>query len=119
MLEALKFYQGDNFDHEEFLHELEEERQDNDNSDDKTTIFQILKEILTQKHLLLATILSAASLQLNIGPWPVATTLLSFHFDIEKAQFFATFGAFCSLMVTIPGILMSERYVCLNGREEG
>nr|CAD2146158.1 unnamed protein product [Meloidogyne enterolobii] len=109
MVEALKFYQGDKFDHEEFLHELEEERQDNDNSDDKTPIFQILKEIFTQKHLLLASILSAASLQLNIGPWPVATTLLSFHFDIEKAQFFATFGAFCSLMVTLPGIFMSER----------
>nr|CAD2174241.1 unnamed protein product [Meloidogyne enterolobii] len=109
MLEALKFYQGDKFDHEEFLHELEKERQDNDNSDDKTPIYQILKEIFTQKHLLLATILSVASLQLNIGPWPVATTLLSYHFDIEQAQFFATFGAFCSLMVTIPGILMSER----------
>ncbi|CAK5086998.1 unnamed protein product [Meloidogyne enterolobii] len=66
-------------------------------------------EILTQKHLFLASVLSAASLQLTIGPWPVATTLLSYHFDIEQAQFFATFCTFSSLIVNIPGTLISER----------
>uniref|UniRef100_A0A914MT61 Uncharacterized protein n=2 Tax=Meloidogyne incognita TaxID=6306 RepID=A0A914MT61_MELIC len=104
-LEALKFYQGDKFDHEEFLHELEKERQ----NDEKSPIFQLLKEIFSQKHLLLASILSAASLQLTIGPWVVATTLLSTHFDIEQAQFFATFCTFSSLIANIPGTLMSER----------
>nr|CAD2174240.1 unnamed protein product [Meloidogyne enterolobii] len=108
-LEALKFYQGDNIDNKEFLRELKKERQNNEKCDEKTAIFQILKEIFSQKHLFLASVLSAASLQLTIGPWPVATTLLSTHFDIEQAQFFATFCTFSSLIVNIPGTLISER----------
>uniref|UniRef100_A0A914NB02 Major facilitator superfamily (MFS) profile domain-containing protein n=1 Tax=Meloidogyne incognita TaxID=6306 RepID=A0A914NB02_MELIC len=99
----------DKFDHEEFLHELEKERQNDEKNEDKSSIFQLLKEILTQKHLFLASILSAASLQLTIGPWPVATTLLSFHFDIEQAQFFATLCTFSSLVANFPGTFMSER----------
>uniref|UniRef100_A0A1I8BMH9 MFS domain-containing protein n=1 Tax=Meloidogyne hapla TaxID=6305 RepID=A0A1I8BMH9_MELHA len=111
-LEALKFYQGDNFDHEEYLHEMEKERQNNDSS----PIFQRLKEIFTQKHLFLATILSAAALQLPIGPWPMATTLLSSHFDIEQAQLVATICTFSSLLANIPGTFMSERQ---NSLEQG
>ncbi|KAF7635520.1 hypothetical protein Mgra_00005062 [Meloidogyne graminicola] len=104
-LESLNFYQGNNIDYNKFISELEKEHQ---NDNEKYSILQLFKQIFNQKHLLLAILLSFCSLQLTVGPWPVTTTLLSKHFNIEQAQFYATICTFSSLLANILGTFLSE-----------
>lgn len=104
-LESFAFYQGDQIDPEIVLAELLKERQQHD----KRPLFHLLKELFLQRHLLLATLLSIASLQLTVGIWPITTTLLSDHFPVDRAQLFSILCTVIALIVNVPATFLAER----------
>uniref|UniRef100_A0A183BKD7 MFS domain-containing protein n=1 Tax=Globodera pallida TaxID=36090 RepID=A0A183BKD7_GLOPA len=104
-LKALHFYQGDSIDHETALVEIMKERQQND----RRPMLSMLREVFTQRHLRLATLLGFCALQMTVGTWPVITTLFADHFPLREAQLYSSICSGLSLATNVPGTLLASR----------
>ncbi|GMR36191.1 hypothetical protein PMAYCL1PPCAC_06386 [Pristionchus mayeri] len=112
-LASLEYYRGITSENEEVLEEMMLEKEVSGPDDEKMTIWQGVKEVLSMPHLRMAFFLGAASLQIIVGIWPIvylSTDLLEDNFSPEISQLASFAFMMADFIASVLGLLIIERF---------